>query len=174
MTTLAETLGETWHLSPLKRKLKRLGLQEVHHWIQLSVQRGCAHYQSNAEQVRDPGEQKVSNMELAVSLLLGETPYDPRAIRIAGALLSDCRDPEDLVDLGRRERVLPRIRYIAEQGAQVEPDNPLWRDVMDRTRCHRYREGLLPHRDRFTVPAGTPREMLHGATRNCWVGLKDL
>lgn len=172
MKTLAETLGETWHLSPLARKLRRLGLPDVHSWMQLAVQRGCAHYQTNAEPVRDPGQGDVSNMELAVALLLGENPYDPRAIRLAGALLSDCRDSGELMALGHRERVGSRIRYIAEKGAQVEPKRPLWRELMERIPSRPYQDGLLPHRDRFTTPSAGPREMLRGAGGNRWIELK--
>lgn len=171
MRTLAEALGETCHLSPLARKLRRLGLPDVQSWMQLAVQRGCTHYQTDTEPVRDPGEGEVSNTELAVALLLGETPYNPRAIRIAGALLSDCHDPGVLMDLGHRERVLPRIRYIAEQGAQVETDHPLWSDLMERIPCRPYPKGLLPHRDRFTVSAAGPREMMHGVVGNRWIGV---
>ena len=70
-------LGMTYHRSPLRMKMIRLGLSDPKQWQTLAVQRGCDHYPPVTDRVEDPGSSILSNEELALSLLLGELPYDP-------------------------------------------------------------------------------------------------
>ena len=76
-----------YHKSPLRMKMLRLGLHDPKQWQTLAVQRGCDHYPAVTDRVADPGPSVLSNEELALSLLLGELPYDPQAIRISTVLI---------------------------------------------------------------------------------------
>lgn len=160
MIRLAETLGETWHVSPLARKFRRLGLPTLESWMQLAVQRGCTHYRNGMDPVLDPGKEQISNAELAVALLLGENETNTRAIRLAGQLMGGETSTGELVKLGTMERVLRRIRYIAERGREVEPEVPLWQELCRKLPPDGYPSGLLPHRDRFTTQSPVRRGKL--------------
>ena len=72
MKTLNEMLGMSYHMSPLRMKMLRLGLPDPKQWQTLAVQRGCDHYPAVTDRVGDPGPSVLSNEELALSLLLGE------------------------------------------------------------------------------------------------------
>ena len=76
-------LGMTYHKSSLRMKMLRLGLPDPKLWQILAVQRGCDHYPVVTDRVGDPGLSISSNEESALSLLLGELPYDPQAIRVS-------------------------------------------------------------------------------------------
>lgn len=171
MKTLAEALGETSHLSPLAKKLRRLGISTPEQWKQLAVLRGCAYYQQEHVTVVDPGKNLVSNLELAVALLLGDTPYDLTAIRMAGQLLSEESDVDAIIRLAQKERVSRRIRYIADKGSEVEPENPLWSGLCENLQEHSYPPGRLPHVDRFTVDVGGGREALGKPRQTQWLKL---
>ena len=151
MKTLAETLGETSHISPLARKLRRLGFSSLSDLKQLAVQRGCEHYRTDRDLVRDPGANEITNEELVVGLLLGEQVYDPFAIRIAGQLLSAVENFDLLADLSLRERVTARIYTIAQKGKEVEPENPHWDFLSRKFPGKPSPEGIMPHADRFTT-----------------------
>lgn len=69
-------------------KMLRLGLSDPKQWQTLAVQRSCDHYPPTTDRVDDPGIDILSNEELGLSLLLGELPYDPQAIRVSAHLLS--------------------------------------------------------------------------------------
>lgn len=167
MKTLAEMLGETSHISPLARKLRRLGFSSLSDLKQLAVQRGCTHYRTDHDLVRDPGTNEITTEELIVGLLLGQNPYDPFAIRIAGQLLPAVENTALFIDLAIRERVTARIHYIAQKGKEVEPDNPEW-DRLCKEFCGKsYKEGLLPHADRFSTDA--PRKKMDFQRRRKWL-----
>jgi hypothetical protein len=103
MKTLAETLGETSHLSPLVRKFRRLGFDRLSQLKQLTV---C-------------------------------------------------------------ERVEGRLRYIAEKGREVEPDEEIWQIICEKFPLRNYPAGLLPHADRFTTDL--PRRTLTMPRQRKWL-----
>lgn len=167
MKTLAEILGETANISLLARKFRRLGFQSLSDLKQLAVQRGCFHYQTDRDPVQDPGLNAITNEELVVGLLLGQEPYDPFAVRIAGQLMSAVKDIDLLADLSKRERVSARIHYIAQKGKEVEPDNPYWDILWQKFPGKTYPPGLMPHADRFTTDA--PQKKMDFQRRRTWL-----
>ena len=156
MNTLAEALGETSHLSVLAHKLKRLELPLANDWRQLAVQRGCRHYQTDRPTVEDPGEDRLSNAELIVALLLGQNPDDLDLVRIAGQLLGGEFDLAELLALAKKERVERRLRYLADQACEIEPTNIFWKQLRARLPSQHYDAGQLPHKTRFAVPTRKP------------------
>ena len=169
MPLLAQILGQTTHLSPLARKLKRLGLPDAQSWWQLAVQRGCRHYAAGLPDVDDPGETRLDNSELLTALLLGQNAYDPALIRIAGQLLGGEPDAARVIFLARQERVLTPLRHVVEQALVVEPANPYWRLLADKLPVAKPAEGLLPHRTRFTTSVTTGPLRLRSPAREVWL-----
>ena len=109
MKTLNEMLGMTYHMSPLRMKMLRLGLHDPKQWQTLAVQRGCDHYPAVTDPVGDPGSSILSNEELALSLLLGELPYDPQAIRVSAQLLSGDVKIIKILRIAELERLKPLL-----------------------------------------------------------------
>lgn len=169
MPLLAEILGQTVHLSPLARKLKRLGLPDAQAWWQLAVQRGCCHYAASLPEVTDPGTTLLDNAELLTSLLLGQNEYNPTLIRVAGQLLGGETDMRKILLLARRERVEPQLRYLADCAAQIEPANPLWKELGAPLRAAGIAPGILPHRTRFTTSVPTAPLRLRSPPREVWL-----
>ena len=50
MKKLNQVLGMTYHFSPLRKKMERIGLLQ---WQTLAVQRGCTHYPTVSKPVKD-------------------------------------------------------------------------------------------------------------------------
>ena len=107
MKTLNEMLGMTYHISPLRMKMLRLGLPDPKQWQTLAVQRGCDHYPAVTGRVGDPGLSILSNEELALSLLFGELPYDPQAIRVSAQLFSGDVNIIKILRIAELERLKP-------------------------------------------------------------------
>ena len=70
LKTLNQVLGMTYHFSPLRKKMERIGLENPLQWQTLAVQRGCTHYPTVTKPVQDPCLELLSNEELGLSLLL--------------------------------------------------------------------------------------------------------
>jgi len=161
MPSLFRRLGTTNHVSPLRRRLKAVGLGDATSLMRLAVQRGCRYYQDVAAgDVVDPGNEKVSNEELAIGLLHGSLEWSPDALRMGAALLgAQGNDPEKLLRLARMERAEPVVRELAKVGRSVEPTNRLWACLLeglpDRGGIPM---GVIPHPTRFLAMTGLSRE----------------
>jgi hypothetical protein len=140
--TLARELGTTTHLSPLLRKAEGLGLA-AGGLERLAIQRGCRYY--------DPGDttseptvpySDFSNVELAIALLNPALRYDPQTIRLGAAMLgAEGNDAREIARLAMLERAESIVRYIAEAGKKLEPENPYWPELL----------GLLPLSRNYAV-----------------------
>jgi hypothetical protein len=161
-TTLARKLKLAPHLSLLRRKAKRLGLQEPDQWIALAVDRGCFHY-ANGRKIVAISLAELSSEELIALLLSVANRYDPLLIRVGAQLLSaPSTNIGSLVKLCRQENALIPLAWIAKAGGETEPDNPFWKEL--NWQVHRpgarapiFPEGVLQHPSRFRADSGFRR-----------------
>jgi hypothetical protein len=157
--TLAEKLGTTTHLSPLLRKAQRLGLGARELEI-LAVQRGCRHYSNGTEPTEPLATlEQFSNEELAIALLSIALRYDPHSIRCGAAMLgARGNDPRRIARMALMERSITPVRYAAEAGQKVEPDNPFWQELLAALPPSKPpKSGVLPHPTRFVAMTGLTR-----------------
>lgn len=157
--TLAEKLGTTTHLSPLLRRVERLGLGPLE-LRQLAVQRGCRHYETGHEpQIPLADRSQLSDEELALALVSVGLPYEPHNLRCGAAMLSAPGNaPEHLAFMAVRERCEIPVRQIAESGRQFEPDNPFWtRLLVALPNTRPAPPGVLPHPTRYVAMTGFTR-----------------
>lgn len=161
-TTLARKLKLAPHLSLLRRKAKRLGLQQPEDWIALAVDRGCFHY-ANGRKAAAISLAELSNEELIALLLSVANRYDPILIRVGAQLLSAPSTNIDfLVKLCQQENALCPLAWIAKAGGESEPNNPFWKELNRELHCVGTRalvfpEAVLPHPSRFRAESGFRR-----------------
>ena len=154
MKTLNEMLGMTYHMSPLRMKMLRLGLHDPKQWQTLAVQRGCDHYSAVTDQVEDPGIGILSNEELALSLLLGELPYDPQAIRVSAQLLSGDVNIIKIIRIAELERLKPLLHRLAKDILSFGLEHENWKEILNTTFAKDFPEGVLPHPTRYVLDQG--------------------
>jgi hypothetical protein len=154
MKTLNEMLGMTYHMSPLRMKMLRLGLPDPKQWQTLAVQRGCDHYPAVTDRVEDPGTSVLSNEELALSLLLGELPYDPQAIRVSAQLLSGDVNIIKILRIAELERLKPLLHRLSKDILSFGLEHKNWKEILDATFAKDFPEGVLPHPTRYVVDQG--------------------
>jgi hypothetical protein len=154
LKTLNQVLGMTYHFSPLRKKLNRLGLSDPKEWQTLAVQRGCTHYPTVTKPVQDPGLEHLSNEELGLALLLGELPYDPQAIRVSAQLLSGEIDVGKLLFVAKRERLECLLNRIASDILSFGINHSNWPKILDSTNSREFPEAVLPHPTRYVVDQG--------------------
>jgi hypothetical protein len=154
MKTLNEMLGMTYHMSPLRMKMLRLGLHDPKQWQTLAIQRGCDHYPAVTDPVGDPGSSTLSNEELALSLLLGELPYDPQAIRVSAQLLSGDVNIIKILRIAELERLEPLLHRLAKDILRFGLEHKNWEEILDATSAKDFPEGVLPHPSRYVVDQG--------------------
>jgi hypothetical protein len=166
--TVAEQIGQTPHISPLLRRLRKVGLTDPDDLRRLAVARGCWHYRRPdddlGKECQNPGWQSVSDLELAMGMLTAAQRFDPVLVRCAAQLLSSNRIAVDaIVRLAVQERAVPVVRHIASAGVAMDAGGrerwqqflamlPAAPDVV---------EGRLPHRTRFVSETGIFRRSGH-------------
>ncbi len=160
--TLAHRLGESRHLSPLRRHASGLGLRDEWDLLNLAVQRGCRHCASIAPErsVTDPGEEILGQEELVVLLLSGENRFEPFLIRAAAELLRAVPiDRARLAWLARRERATRVLAHIARAGAAHDPEpDDFWSELLTTLgSAAPVAPGVLPHWSRFVALRGVDR-----------------
>jgi hypothetical protein len=160
MPTIAEQIGQTPHLSPLLRRLRRAGLAEPEDLRRLAVARGCRHYRRPDDDLHpmgDPGRENVSDLELAMGMLTAAQRFDPGLVRCAAQLLSGDGIPVDaIVRLAVQERAGPLVRHIAQAAVSMDlEDRERWQQLLATLPpTPAVAEGRLPHRTRFVVESG--------------------
>ena len=154
MKKLNQVLGMTYHFSPLRKKMERIGLVNPLQWQTLAVQRGCTHYPAVSKPVEEPGLDLLSNEELGLALLLGELPYDPQAIRVSAQLLSGEIDVEKLLFFAKRERLECLLHRIACDILSFGLNHSNWQKILDSTNSREFPEAVLPHPTRYVVDQG--------------------
>ena len=147
-------LGMTYHMSPLRMKMLRLGLPDPKQWQTLAVQRGCTHYPTVSKPVEDPGLDLLSNEELGLALLLGELPYDPQAIRLSAQLLSGEIEVGKLLFFAKRERLECLLNRMASDILSFGVNHSNWQKILDSTNSREFPEAVLPHPTRYVVDQG--------------------
>jgi len=135
-------------------KLHRLGLPDPKQWQTLAVQRGCTHYPTVSKPVEDPRLDLLSNEELGLSLLLGELPYDPQAIRVSAQLLSGEVDVERVLLIAKWERLESLLNRIASDILSFGIEHKNWKRILDATNSREFPEAVLPHPTRYVVDQG--------------------
>lgn len=175
MSTIAEQLGQTSHLSPLLRKVRRLGLSDPEDLRRLAVKRGSSHYSQPGDElapVSDPGRERLQDIELAFAMLSASQFFDTRRIRAAVQLLSGLDvPPKEVVRLARMERCEALIRQVAEAGARFDDERAdFWREILDGVESARMPpEGRLPHVSRYYVETGLTRSGGKFSGKRTWL-----
>ena len=154
MKKLNQVLGMTYHFSPLRKKMERMGLENPLQWQTLAVQRGCTHYPTVSKPVEDPGLDLLSNEELGLALLLGELPYDPQAIRVSAQLLSGDVNIIKVLRISELERLKPLLHRLAKDILSFGLEHKNWKEILDATFEKDFPEGVLPHPTRYVLDQG--------------------
>ena len=147
-------LGMTYHKSHLRMKMLRLGLPDPKQSQTLAVQRGCDHYPAVTDRVEDTGISVLSNEELALSLLFGELPYDPQAIRVSAQLLSGDVNIIKILRIAKLEKILPLLYRLAKDILSFGLEHKTWKEILDATFEKDFPEGVLPHPTKYVVDQG--------------------
>jgi hypothetical protein len=174
--TVAEHLGSTPHVSPLLRKLRRLGLSTSDALLGLAAVRGCTHYAPPGWREfppTDPGGGVLSDLELAIALCSGAQDYDPRLLRCAAQLMSaENITPTALARASRMERCETVVGYIADAAKEIDVGHEeFWLRVLAElpVRRHVPPAGVLPHPSRFTLATGLTSPRRAGSPRRIWL-----
>jgi len=153
--------------SPLLQKATQLGFVSAEMLESLGVIRGCWHYRG-PDLVSAPvvAESEFSNEELAVALLSPSLPYSPHTIRVGAAMLGATGNRiETIVALAIAENGVAIVRYIADAALRFEPQNPFWRQLLDRLPdAPPIQEGVMPHPTRFVSMTGMTRAGMRPVT----------
>ena len=163
MSTIANTLGRSVHVSPLLRKARKLGLATPDSLLRLAVARGCFHYAPtdfDVNTVNDPGRSCLSDEELGIAMISGAQESNAQLMRCAAQLLSGVSiNPLVLVRLARMERCEPVLCYIAEQARQWDQlRSEFWGSVLAALPpAIGKRSDDWPHPSRFMIQAGYRR-----------------
>lgn len=169
ITTLAEKLGTTTHLSPLLMKARRLGL-DADGLERTAIQRGCNYYDNGSPPLPDPvSRAKFSDGELALALLNPALRYDPQTVRLGAAMLGSAgNDPEELARRTLEERCELVVSYVAQAGRKFEPENPYWQKLLALLPATPpAKSGVLPHPTRFVAMTGITRRGVETVTQ--WI-----
>lgn len=136
-TTLADRLGKTVHVSPLRFKLRRLAAEFpsttatcLEQWlIDVANARGARIVRRPDPPGRfdPPGDAELSNSELIVALCQLQCMDQPQILRLAAQLISrGAFDGSDLRRVAVRERVEPVLQELSRLALHVEPKHPQW------------------------------------------------
>ena len=151
--------------SPLLDQAKHLGLRVPGDLEALAVLRGCRYYDVRNEGAHLRTEPRLrispddfSNAELAIALLSPSLPESLLRQRMGAAMLSARDvDPQELAELAESEGCAGLIRYIAECGQDVEPEESFWGALLGKVGSHPYGETKRPHPTRLFEMTGISR-----------------
>lgn len=162
--TLAERLGVTVHVSPLRLKLLRLFKADsrttaecLEDWlVDVANARGATIVTRENAPPPDwspPEEKLVTNEELVVALCQPQCLDRPQILRPAAQLISrGAVNPRLLFQVAERERVERVLAELARQALRAEPDHPLWKHIAEVYKAQRpFRDSLL-HWTRLAEP----------------------
>jgi hypothetical protein len=163
MVSIAQTFGSTAHVSPLLRKVRRLGFGAPEDLLRLAAARGCHHYMPIGGEVRegeDPGLAVLGDEELGVAMISGSQVHDPRLIRCAAQLLSGSDiSASKLARLACMERCVPLLAYIAFHAIKGDLDRrDFWSELLQRLPpSSPVASDQWPHPSRFVIQSGYKR-----------------
>lgn len=137
---LADRLGLTTHVSPLRHKLRNLmrefpmcGAETLEDWL-LDV----ANVRGARVVMRDPmapataagappPDTVLSNAELVTAICQPHNRDRPQWLRVAAQLITRGDvDIDELISLAKRERVGRILAELARQALQASPEHPVW------------------------------------------------
>ncbi len=138
---LAQRLGLTWHVSPLRRKLQKLsedypspGAESLEDWlVDVANARGARIVERPGGAGREfcaPSLEMLSQEALVVGLLLLDSRDRPQMLRLAAQLISrQAVALRPLLLRIARERVGIVAAELSRQAIRAEPDHPLWKEL---------------------------------------------
>jgi hypothetical protein len=175
-TILAQRLGLTVHVSPLRRRLQRLseGLPApdaacLEDWLlEVANARGAR----VVFRPRPPGKAFVapsctalSNEELVVGICQLQSLDRPQLLRVAAQLVSrQAVDAVRLVQVAVRERAEVVLAELARQALRVDPNHAAWRTLQQRLKTSGPTREPILHWTRLAEPVPTRR----GCNAACW------
>lgn len=156
-STLAQRLGKTVHISPLRFKLQRLAQQfPVAHaicledWlVDLANARGAHIIIRDVESKSEsdlPDQQLVSNEEFVVGICQLQCLDRPPILRLVVQLISRGDvEVQRLRRFAKMERVEPILAELARQALKVEPAHPVWQKIAEMFRDEKPLQQPLLH-----------------------------
>ncbi len=159
---MAERLGQTCHVSPLRMKLHRLWQRSrsdapvLEDWlVDVANGRGARIVvrKTAAAAPVVPTFTELTNEELVVGLLLPQNRDRPQILRLAAQLISrEAVNFRQLTNLAIRERVGFILAELARQACKVESNHPLWTQIHRKFRDERAPASSLLHYTRLAEP----------------------
>ncbi|MFW5871400.1 MAG: hypothetical protein ACOC6C_06175 [Verrucomicrobiota bacterium] len=161
---LAERLGTTTHVSPLRIKLERLRQQFpspsavcLEDWmIDVANDRGARivfrETRSESKPVGIP-ESMLLTEELVIGICQLQCLDRPQMLRLAGQFISrEALDLKRLFLIAERERAGIVLSELARQALRVNPSHPSWRSIAERFSDERATRDVLLHWTRLAEP----------------------
>jgi len=164
---LADRLGKTVHVSPLRFKLRALQFAHgsstktaLEDWlIDLANSRGARivfREAADADAGIDIPRDELSNEELVVAICQLQCEDRPQMLRLAAQLVSrKAVHPRSLCLVAERERVGPILASLADLALKVEPAHETWQAVRDNFAGERPLRDVLLHWTRVAEPVMT-------------------
>ncbi|HMP90063.1 MAG TPA: hypothetical protein PJ991_07670 [Kiritimatiellia bacterium] len=140
---LADRLGTTCHVSPLRMKIRRLmGCYPAHQatvpedWlVDVAISRGVKHFVRDAAEgavFLAPPQEEFSDEELVVGLCQTVALDRPQMVRMAGQIITRNKlDLEKFQRLIEMERVEVVVAELARAALRCDSDHPLWRTLWE-------------------------------------------
>lgn len=161
---LADRLGMTVHISPLRYRLERLRLEfpsatakHLEDWlVDVANARGARVVMrpvSPPDGFRPPPESRLRNEDLVVGICQLQCLDRPQMLRLAGQLISRrAVEPARLCLLATRERVGSVLAALAREALRVEPGHELWRALLHEFQNEPVPRDVLLHWTRLAEP----------------------
>ncbi len=141
--SLAQRLGVTTHVSPLRRKAEKLwaaypsaGAEVLEDWlVDVANARGIRIVTRPGADLGEfvpPSTGVFNNEELAVCLCQAQGLDRPQTLRLPAQLISaGAANVQELARQARRERVVPILAELARLALRIEPGHPTWTRLRD-------------------------------------------
>lgn len=161
---LADRLGKTRHVSPLRFKLNKLAIQYpindydcIESWlIEVANFRGASivvRANGGSEKFRAPGLKELSNEALIVALCQLQCLDQPQILRLAAQIISQEKfDLPKLFRVAERERVQPILSELAKQALKVAPTHSTWKAIKEKYNAESELRDPLIHWSRLAEP----------------------
>jgi hypothetical protein len=166
---LAERLGVTTHVSPLRYKLETLrqafpnsrGLCLEDWLLDTANFRGARvvvrEFTPDPE-FRPPPAEVLSNEELVTGICLLQNMDRPQMLRVAAQMISGKKvDTSRLILLAKRERTEVVLFEMARQALKVEPAHSLWLSILKTLQKKYYTQSPIIHWTRLAEPVPDAR-----------------
>jgi len=161
---LAQRLGMTVHVSPLRMKLRRLYLafpspsaRDIEDWlIDVANERGARVVFRDSRPLHervDIPEERLSQEELVVAICQLQCLDRPQMLRLAAQFISrEVVNVDRLCLIARRERVGPVLAELAKQALRVDAKHRTWRQLAERFATEKPLRDSLLHWTRLAEP----------------------